>query len=201
MKKLLLATHNVHKVRELREMIGADKTLSSLFEVVSMGDIGYCEDIIEDGETFAENAMIKAKVGAALGYITVADDSGLAVDVLEGAPGVYTARYAGENATDAENRALLLKAMKDVPAEQRTAKFISAIACAFPDGRSFTVFGECPGSVLFEERGEGGFGYDCLFYHDGIGKTFAEASEEEKNAISHRGVAMQAFCKALTEYI
>ena len=197
MRELLLATHNSHKVKELRQMLAADSILSSQFSVLSFDDIGYSEDIIEDGDSFEENALIKAKVGAALGYITVADDSGLAVDALDGAPGVYTARYAGEGATDAENRACLLRAMKDVPLEQRTAKFVSAIACVFPDGSHFTVFGECPGAILFLEKGEGGFGYDSLFYHEGIGKTFAEASDAEKNAISHRGLAMQLFCQAL----
>lgn len=201
MRELLLATHNRHKVKELREMLSADETLSSLFTVLSFDDIGYHEEIIEDGDTFAENAFIKAKIGASLGYITVADDSGLAVDALHGAPGVYTARYAGEHATDAENRACLLNALKDVTEEQRGAKFISAIACVFPDGRQFTVLGECPGAILFEERGEGGFGYDSLFYHEGIGKSFAEATDSEKNAISHRGVAMEQFCKALHHYI
>ena len=199
MKQLLLATHNRHKVKELRAMLKADQVLSSLFEVLSFDDIGYHEDIIEDGDTFEENALIKAKVGAALGYITVADDSGLSVDALDGAPGVYTARYAGENATDAENRAHLLSLMQDI--SQRSAKFISAISCVFPDGRQFTVFGECPGVILREELGEGGFGYDCLFHHEGIGKTFAEASDSEKNAISHRGVAMEKFCQALRNYI
>ena len=199
MKQLLLATHNRHKVKELRAMLKADQVLSSLFEVLSFDDIGYHEDIIEDGDTFEENALIKAKVGAALGYITVADDSGLSVDALDGAPGVYTARYAGENATDAENRAHLLSVMQDI--SQRSAKFISAISCVFPDGRQFTVFGECPGVILREELGEGGFGYDCLFHHEGIGKTFAEASDSEKNAISHRGVAMEKFCQALRNYI
>ena len=199
MKQLLLATHNRHKVKELRAMLKADEVLSSLFEVLSFDDIGYHEDIIEDGDTFEENALIKAKVGAALGYITVADDSGLSVDALDGAPGVYTARYAGENATDAENRAHLLSVMQDI--SQRSAKFISAISCVFPDGRQFTVFGECPGVILREELGEGGFGYDCLFHHEGIGKTFAEASDSEKNAISHRGVAMEKFCQALRNYI
>lgn len=201
MRELLLATHNRHKVKELREMLSADETLSSLFTVLSFDDIGYHEEIIEDGDTFEENALIKAKIGASLGYITVADDSGLSVDALQGAPGVYTARYAGENATDEENRACLLRALKDVAWEERGAKFISAIACVFPDGRQFTVFGECPGAILFEERGEGGFGYDSLFYHEGIGKSFAEATDSEKNAISHRGVAMEQFCKALHHYI
>ena len=201
MRVLLLATHNRHKVKELREMIGADQVLSSLFDVLSFEDIGYHEDIIEDGDSFEENALIKAKIGAALGYITVADDSGLSVDALHGAPGVYTARYAGENATDEENRACLLRALKDVAWEERGAKFISAIACVFPDGQQFTVFGECPGAILFEERGERGFGYDSLFYHEGIGKSFAEATDSEKNAISHRGVAMEQFCKALHHYI
>ena len=199
MKTLLLATHNAHKVKELRDMIGADELLSKAYQVVSMHDIDYHEDIIEDGDSFAENALIKAKVGAALGYITVADDSGLSVDALGGAPGVYTARYAGEHATDADNRAHLLQNMKDVPREQRKAKFISAIACVFPDGTQFVVEGACEGEILFEEKGEGGFGYDSLFYHEGIGKTFAEASDSEKNSISHRGVAMQKFCQTIKE--
>lgn len=201
MKTLLLATHNSHKVKELREMLSQSKGLSDAFTVLSFDDIDYHEEIIEDGNSFEENALIKACVGAALGYITVADDSGLAVDALCGAPGVYSARYAGENATDESNRAKLLEALKNVPSAQRSAKFVSVICCVFPDGRQFSVRGECEGMILNSPSGEGGFGYDPLFYHSGIGKSFGDATEEEKNAISHRGNAMQAFCQTLPKYL
>ncbi|MBR5187247.1 MAG: RdgB/HAM1 family non-canonical purine NTP pyrophosphatase, partial [Clostridia bacterium] len=151
-------------------------------------------DIVEDGETFEDNALIKARTVAKLGYIGVADDSGLCVDALNGEPGVYSARYAGGH-DDVDNNRKLLENMKDVPTEKRGAHFVSVIACVFPDGREIVARGECPGTMLFDYRGNGGFGYDPLFLYEPMGKTFAEMNAEEKNAISHRARAMEAFAK------
>jgi XTP/dITP diphosphohydrolase len=164
-------------------------------KILTLKDIGFTEDIVEDGESFEENAFIKASTVAALGYIGVADDSGLCVDALGGAPGVYSARYAGEPCDDVKNNELLLSRMKDVPEEKRTAVFVSTIAAVFPDGRRFVARGECPGTMLYEYRGTGGFGYDPLFLYEPLNKTFAEVNAEEKNAISHRARAAAAFAE------
>ena len=191
--KILLASHNKGKIAELQAIM---HTISPEIEVLSMSDIGFHEEIVEDGTTFAENALIKARTGARLGYITVADDSGLMVDALDGAPGVYSARYAGEECDNAKNNAKLLNALAGLPAERRKAKFVSVVACAFPDGREDIVaYGECKGEILTEFRGDGGFGYDPLFWYAPMQKTFAEMSGEEKNKISHRGNAMQKFAE------
>ena len=191
--KILLASHNKGKIAELQALM---HTISSEIEVLPMSDIGFHEDIVEDGTTFAENALIKSRTGARLGYITVADDSGLMVDALDGAPGVYSARYAGEECDNAKNNEKLLQALSGLPAEQRTAKFVSVVACSFPDDREdIVVRGECPGSILTEYRGNGGFGYDPLFWYEPMQKTFAEMSQAEKNQISHRGKAMQKFAE------
>ena len=191
--KILLASHNKGKIAELQALM---HTISSEIEVLSMSDIGFHEEIVEDGTTFAENALIKSRTGARLGYITVADDSGLMVDALDGAPGVYSARYAGEECDNAKNNEKLLQALSGLPAEQRTAKYVSVVACSFPDGRDdIVVRGECSGSILTEYRGNGGFGYDPLFWFEPMQKTFAEMSQAEKNQISHRGKAMQKFAE------
>jgi XTP/dITP diphosphohydrolase len=206
--KIVLASHNKKKIRELETLLA--EISSNTIEVLSLGDIGWHEDIVEDGDSFLENAVIKASVPASLGYIGVADDSGLAVDALNGAPGVYSARYSGEDADDSRNNAKLLCDMQDVPDEKRTARFVSVVACVLPremneeipaellttsrDGlRGFAVRGECEGTILHELHGEGGFGYDPLFFVEEKGKTFAQLSADEKNAISHRGHAMRAF--------
>lgn len=195
--KILLASHNKNKIAELEALL---KTVCADAEVVSLSDIGFTGEIVEDGETFTENALIKARTGARLGYITVADDSGLMVDALGGAPGVYSARYAGEDGNTEKNNAKLLAAMRNVPKEKRTAHFVSVVACVFPDGREdIVVRGECPGEILTSPRGKTGFGYDPLFYYAPFHKTFAEMCADEKNSISHRGVAMQAFAKAFAK--
>ena len=195
--KILLASHNKNKIAELEALL---KTVCADAEVVSLSDIGFTGEIVEDGETFTENALIKARTGARLGYITVADDSGLMVDALGGAPGVYSARYAGEDGNIEKNNAKLLAAMRNVPKEKRTAHFVSVVACVFPDGREdIVVRGECPGEILTSPRGGTGFGYDPLFYYAPFHKTFAEMHADEKNSISHRGVAMQAFAKAFAK--
>lgn len=191
--KILLASHNKGKIAELQALM---RTVSGDIEVLSMSDIGFCEEIVEDGMTFAENALIKSRTGARLGYITVADDSGLMVDALDGAPGVYSARYAGEECDNAKNNAKLLEALRGLDAEKRTAKFVSVVACSFPDGREdIVVRGECAGTILETFRGEGGFGYDPLFWYAPMQKTYAEMTADEKNQISHRGQAMKKFAE------
>lgn len=191
--KILLASHNKNKIAELEALL---KTVCADAEVVSLSDVGFTDEIVEDGTTFEENALIKARTGARLGYITVADDSGLMVDALGGAPGVYSARYAGEDGNTEKNNAKLLAALQGVPRDKRTAHFVSVVACVFPDGREdIVVRGECPGEILTSLRGKTGFGYDPLFWYAPFGKTYAEMTAEEKNSISHRGVAMQAFAK------
>ncbi len=209
--KVVLASRNKNKIREL-ETIFAERS-SVKTEFLSLDDIGFAGDIEETGSTYEENALLKASVPAALGYIGVADDSGLSVDALDGAPGVYSARFAGVNGshpTYAENNALLLKTMEPVPDAERGAAFISVIACVLPKGMtadipaeflvrtvdgfdSFTVRGECRGVINHAPAGKDGFGYDPLFYVPELGKTFAELTAEEKNAISHRGRAVRAF--------
>lgn len=194
--KLVLASKNEHKLREMQTI------LSQLgLEVVLESDVGVDVEVEETGTTFEENAMLKAKaVMEASGMAAIADDSGLVVDALHGAPGVYSARY-GQRDSDAARTALLLENMKDVPEGKRTARFVSAIACALPDGRVVTARGTCEGTILFQTRGDNGFGYDPVFYVPQLGKTFAEADGPEKNSISHRGNALKAFQKAWKETI
>ena len=157
-------------------------------------------DVEETGVTFEENAFLKADSGCKeSGMPCIADDSGLAVDALDGAPGVYSARYAGEHGNDEKNNELLLENLSDVPADKRTARFVSTVCCCFPDGRHMTVRGECEGKIAFEPKGEGGFGYDPVFYLPELKKTYAELAPEEKNAISHRARALQAFCRIYRE--
>ena len=207
--KIVLASRNAKKIRELETLLAQSSSMH--IEVLSLDDIGYTEEIVEDGTSFEENAWIKAATPAAMGYIGIADDSGLSVDALGGAPGIYSARYGGEGTNDAKNNEKLLAEMNEVPDEGRGAAFVSAVACVFPrecdveipeevrtekNGLSgFVVRGECRGTILRETRGCDGFGYDPLFYVSEKGCTFAELSSEEKNAISHRGVAMRAFCR------
>ena len=190
--KFVLASNNKKKIGELRTI------LSSLMpgcEVLSLSDIGFTGDIKENGKTFRKNSVIKASVPAKLGYIGVADDSGLCVDALDGAPGVYSARYSGGG--DQANIDKLLKELENVPDEKRTAKFVCVMSAVFPDGKVITARGEAPGVILRERRGEDGFGYDPVFYSTDLQKTFAEASSDEKNKVSHRGRALAAFCDEL----
>ncbi len=185
--RLVVASGNAHKLREIAEIF-------TDFEVVSQKQMGFDGDVEETGETFAENALIKARAACeTLGVMALADDSGLCVDALNGAPGVYSARYCGYHGSDAENRAVLLKNMQGV--ENRSAHFTSAIALVYPDGRELTAEGSTYGRILEAEQGEGGFGYDCLFFSDDLQKAFGEASAEEKNAVSHRFRALQAMLK------
>lgn len=194
--RFLVATHNAKKLRELSrilEPLGID--------AVTDRELGKpLTEVEETGTTFEENAYLKASSACReTGLPAIADDSGLAVDALDGAPGVYSARYAGENATDAERIAKLLRELEGVPAEKRTAQFVSVVCCVFPDGRTLSVRGECPGRIGFAPRGEGGFGYDPVFE---VGdRTYAELSAEEKDAISHRGNALRKLKTALENYL
>ena len=192
--KLVLASKNRHKLIEMQTILG-----ELGLEVVLESEVGIDVDVEETGTTFEENALLKAKaVMEASGMAAIADDSGLEVDALNGAPGVYSARYGNKN-SDAERTAFLLENMRDVPAEQRTARFVSAIACALPDGRVVAARGTCEGTILFETRGDNGFGYDPVFYVPELGMTFAEADGAQKNAISHRGNALKKFVQAWKE--
>jgi len=191
-QKLILASNNAHKISELKVMIG-DK-----YEVLSMREAGFTDEIDEYGSTFEENAVIKAEaVMQATGYMALADDSGLSVDALNGDPGVRSARYAGDQHDDADNNALLMENMKDIPDGQRGAKFVSCIAIASPFKPTRVVRGECPGVILHEPRGNDGFGYDPYFLYEPAGLTFAQMSGEAKNAVSHRANAMALAVKLL----
>lgn len=198
--KIVIASANKHKISELQDIM---KKYLPDAEILSLRDIDFNEDIVEDGKSFEENAKIKAGAIARLGYIGVGDDSGLAVDALDGAPGIYSARYAGEHGNDAANNEKLLFEMRDK--EDRGAAFVCTVACAFPKGeylgKDFCVRGEVKGSILRELRGDGGFGYDPLFYIEKLNKTFAQLDAEEKNAISHRARAMELFAKKFSEII
>jgi len=190
--KAVLASHNKHKISELQKLIRA---YIPEFELISLADAGLEGEIVEDGETFEANALIKARFAARSGYIGIGDDSGLCVEALGGAPGIYSARYAGEDGNDAANNAKLLRELKGEP--NRRAKFVCTIGCVFPDGEELTVSGEAPGVIIDEARGSAGFGYDPYFEY-GDGKTFAEMTADEKNAVSHRARAIEKFAKALS---
>ncbi len=194
-KTFLIATHNAKKKNELLRILaplGIDvKTDSELGLTLTEAE--------ENGETFYENALIKAKSGCEeSGYPCVADDSGLMVDYLAGAPGVYSARFAGEHGDDDKNNEKLLKLMADVPEEERTARFVSVVCLVFPNGDVISARGECEGTIGYQKKGEGGFGYDPLFMVDG--KSFAEMSAEEKDKLSHRGKALNLLLEKLNSY-
>ena len=191
--EIVLASRNKHKIGELEALLG--KYVPNI-KILSLDDIGFEGDIIEDGSTFSENAMIKARAVASLGYIGIGDDSGLSVRALDGAPGIYSARYAGEHGNDSANNALLLKNLAEKT--DRYAEFVCTVALAFPDGRSpIEVVGRTGGVILDAPRGDAGFGYDPLFYYEPFGKTFAELTADEKNSISHRGKAIEALAEKI----
>lgn len=194
--QFFMATKNAKKLLELERIL---KPLG--FDVANENDFSKeMPEVDETGTTFEENAVLKAKSGCEFsGLPTVADDSGLCVDALGGAPGIYSARYSGENANDENNIKKLLKELGSTPKEERTARFVSAIACVFPDGRCFTVRGECEGYIAFEKHGTNGFGYDPVFITEK--GSFGELSQEEKDEISHRGKALSAFSEELKKYI
>lgn len=192
--KVILASKNQHKLTELSTI------LSQLgFEIALESEYGLDIDVEETGTTFEENSFLKADaVMKASGLPVLADDSGLMVDALDGAPGVYSARY-GHKASDKERTAYLLENMKDVPEERRGAKFVCVITCLFPDGRKIVARGECPGVIARAPHGENGFGYDPVFYLPELGMTYAELPSKQKNAISHRARALQDFCRKYQE--
>ena len=187
--KILLATRNAKKRVEIESLL-ADLSV----RVLTLDDFPTAPEVVEDGQTFAENAIKKAVSAAkASGLVAVADDSGLEVDALGGAPGVRSARYAGPGATDADLVAKLLREMASAPPERRTARFRCAIACADPDGPLFVVEGRCEGSIALRPEGANGFGYDPVFVEPESGLTFAQMSMEAKNRVSHRGRALARF--------
>lgn len=216
--KIVLASRNKKKIGEMRELLS--KYCGDI-EVLSLDDIGFEGDIEEDGSSFVENAVIKASVPASMGYIGVADDSGLCVDALSGAPGIFSARYSNEGSDEANNKKLIHE-MRDVEDIKRGGAFVCTIACVVPDqlgcsvpydpkltefasarsGRKVKAFcsvGECRGEILSSPKGNGGFGYDPLFYVPQYARTFSELSADEKNAVSHRGRAMRAFAEAFAK--
>ena len=191
--KAVLASKNKHKITELQALI---RKYIPDFEILSLSDVGLNDEIVEDGDSFEANALIKARYAARSGYIGIGDDSGLCVDALGGAPGIYSARYAGEDGNDEKNNEKLLRELDGV--SDRRARFVCTIGCVFPDGgEPITVTGYAEGEMLTEFRGEGGFGYDPLFYSTENKKTFSEMTAEEKNAVSHRGRAVEGFARAL----
>lgn len=194
-EKFVLATHNPGKLKEMAEILSRFGV-----EGVSPKDLGITVDVEETGTTFAENAMLKAKaVCKAAGLPAIADDSGLCVDALNGGPGVYSARYGGEGLDDKGRYMLLLGSMRGQPT--RAAHFACAIACAFPNGDELTAEGRCCGTIAFAPMGEGGFGYDPVFFYPPMARTFGQLTAEEKSGISHRGRALAAFAEKLATYL
>lgn len=193
--RFVVATHNQHKLQEVSRILAPLGV-----EVITVDNL---PDTEETGETFAENAYLKAADACRFtGLPAIADDSGLTVDALNGAPGVYTARYAGENATDLDRMQKLVGALDGVVDKDRTAQFRSAICCVFPNGDMLTANGACHGRIGYAPRGENGFGYDPIFLTDDfVGKTMAEITAAQKDAISHRGAALRAFAAQLQSYL
>ncbi len=195
-KTFLIATHNKKKKAELLRILGPMG-----IDVKTDEELGLTlTEVEENGETFYENSLLKAESGCKeSGYPCIADDSGLMVDYLAGAPGVYSARFAGEHGNDAKNNEKLLKLLKDVPENERTARFVSVVCIAFPNGDVISARGECEGKIGYCEKGDGGFGYDPVFMVDG--KSFAELSAEEKDKLSHRGKALKLISEKLKDYM
>lgn len=194
-EKFVLATHNPGKLKEMSQMLGGLG-----IEVVSLSNLGITAEVEETGETFAENALLKAKAAClSAGLPAIADDSGLCVDALNGGPGVYSARYGGKGLDDKGRMLLLLNTMRGMPT--RSAHFTCAIACAFPNGDTLTAEGQCAGSIAYAPMGTDGFGYDPVFLVPDKVKTFAQMGAEEKNKISHRGKALREFSKKLETYL
>ena len=194
-EKFVLASHNPGKIKEMSAILAQFGV-----EVVSPKELGITVDVEETGTTFAENAMLKAKtICAAAGLPAIADDSGLCVDALNGGPGVYSARYGGEGLDDKGRYTLLLNSLRGQTT--RAAHFACAIACAFPNGDTLTAEGRCDGTIAFAPMGEGGFGYDPVFFVPEKAKTFGQLTAEEKSAISHRGRALESFVGKLETYL
>lgn len=196
MTEIVLASRNKKKIVEFQSLL--NNIFKDKIKVLSLDDIGFFGEIVENGQTFEENAIAKASVPASLGYIGFADDSGLCVNALNGAPGIYSARYSGGD--DEDNNNLLLKELEGK--DDRSGKYVCAIACVFPNHENdFVVRGECHGKILTERHGIGGFGYDPLFYYEPFGKTFAEVELSQKNTVSHRGIAVEKFIQKLAEVL
>ena len=194
--KIMMATRNKGKVIELKELL-----TDFPVEILTWADLSGMPEVEETGATFRENALLKAKAAAEFAHLpSLADDSGLEVDALAGYPGVYSARFAGEPASDEKNNGKLRELLRGIPMEQRTARFVCTIAFVTPDGQVETAEGRCEGVILEEPRGTGGFGYDPLFYVPELGKTMAELTREEKNKVSHRGKALRAMLPFLKRF-
>lgn len=195
METIVLASNNQHKIKEFKEIMKD-------YNIVTMAEVGFTDDIVEDGDTFLANSTIKSKTIAKylkeknLNYMVMADDSGLCVDALNGDPGVYSARYAGEH-TQQANRDKLLANLKDVEDPNRTARFKCVITLLKPDGTMLVGEGKVEGKILKQETGDTSFGYDCLFYSNELKKCFGQATETEKNSVSHRGRAIANLLKKL----
>lgn len=196
MKRIIAATQNKHKIEEIDKI-----TKDFGFEIIARNDAGIPDfEIVEDGETFEENSYKKAyEIMKVSGEVTIADDSGIEVDYLDGKPGVYSARFAGENATDDDNNRKLVELLKDVPFEKRTARYVSVITMVYPDGKTIVARGEVEGNIVLEPSGTNGFGYDPYFQPVGYDKTFGNFTMEEKNKISHRGRALELLREKLEE--
>lgn len=193
-KKIIVATGNEGKMDEIRQILGKENIVFSSLKDENLQDI----EIVEDGATFEENAIIKArKICEITGQMVLADDSGLEVDYLGKAPGIYSARYMGEDTPYSVKNQHIIDLLEGVPEEQRTARFVCAIACAFPDGHTITTEGIVEGQIGYEEKGTNGFGYDPIFYVPEFGCTTSELLPEEKNRISHRGKALLAMYNEL----
>lgn len=220
--EIVLASNNRKKIAELETLMVSDS--SKGIKILSLKDIGFYDEIAENGTTFEENSLIKSSAAAARGYLACADDSGLCVDALNGAPGIYSARYAsedGKDADDTENRKKLYRELADVPDEKRGGAFVCAVSFVVPESsdivipeewrisaelsektgipaeRAMVIRDECRGVITHEDAGTGGFGYDCMFYFPEFGCTFAEIPGEKKNTVSHRGKAMREFVRRL----
>jgi XTP/dITP diphosphohydrolase len=195
--EILIATHNLGKLREYQALLPG-------YTLIGLSDVGLgAFDVDETGSTFLDNAALKAvQYARASGRLTLSDDSGLCVDMLDGAPGVHSARYGGDGLNDADRRAYLLAQMQHIPEGQRSAHFVCVIALHDPrTGQTYAVEGTCDGHILTEERGSGGFGYDALFVPDGHDLTYAEMPPEQKDALSHRGRAVQKLIPLLRDVL
>ncbi len=200
-QRIIFATGNAGKMKEIRAILADLRLQGSPVEILSMKEAGISLDIEENGSSFMENAAIKAKAvaAAASGAVILADDSGLEIDYLNKEPGIYSARYLGEDTSYHEKNHNLIERLSGVPDAKRTARFVCAIACVLPDGNLLTEEAAVEGKIGYEEKGENGFGYDPIFMVPAYGKSTAELTEEEKNAISHRGKALRAMKKRLEE--
>lgn len=202
MQKIVFATGNAGKMKEIREILSDLTIKGESAKIVSSREAGVDTEIEENGRSFEENALIKAKAVAAevKDAIVLADDSGLEIDYLNKEPGIYSARYMGEDTSYHVKNANLIERLKGVPDEQRSARFVCAIACVLPDGQSFIRTAAVEGKIGYEEKGENGFGYDPIFVVPSYQKSSAELTVEEKNAISHRGKALRAMRECLVDY-